>query len=376
MADMKIGGDVFTDVYYLDRDKANAAFRKVAKGNDSYTVTAIQLPDITRIYARWTNEDQLGMYIELGLGQELDGLEESQSNGVYLRHAYGWWDMGPHFRFLAGHTTTPFSPLNPSQLLGSRSGSLNSVGVGYGDFYSGRIPQVRGTFYFSKYARLAIALVDPHGVADEVGKDAWRNDSPSENTKIPRVDVGLRMRIGPVLIYPSFLYQHRSVDIRDNTTGVPTKLDTYVGSLGFNLGAGNLTLRGEGNWGKNWGDTRGLIGNSPPAMLASAVIDPSGKIHDAKTYSFWLDLCYRLGPVTPHLIYGEMNTKSLDPDSYLECEVKSTMWGLSIPIDLAKGLRLRPEFMWYDDGKLHRQPKGSLNYGKYAIYGVQFQISF
>ena len=28
-----------------------------------------------------------------------------------------------------------------------------------------------------------------------------------------------------------------------------------------------------------------------------------------------------------------------------------TFWGFSIPIDLAKGFRVRPELMWYDDGE-------------------------
>jgi hypothetical protein len=112
-------------------------------------------------------------------------------------------------------------------------------------------------------------------------------------------------------------------------------------------------------------------------MLASAVIDPYGNIHNAETYSFWLDLCYQVGNVTPHLIYGEMKSRNLlPPRSDFPCEAKSTMWGFSIPIDLARGFRLRPECMWYDDGRRQDPEAGSVNYGKYAIYGVQLQISF
>jgi hypothetical protein len=87
----------------------------------------------------------------------------TSSNGVSLRHAYGWWDINPNFTIMAGKSTTPFSPLNPSQLLGTRSGSLNIIGVGYGDFYSGRFAQVRGTFKFGKMGRVELALVDPNG---------------------------------------------------------------------------------------------------------------------------------------------------------------------------------------------------------------------
>ena len=38
-------------------------------GDDPYQVTTIQVPNITRLYARWTNEDNVGMYIEFGIGQ-------------------------------------------------------------------------------------------------------------------------------------------------------------------------------------------------------------------------------------------------------------------------------------------------------------------
>lgn len=55
------------------------------------------------------------------------------------------------------------------------------------------------------------------------------------------------------------------------------------------------------------------------------------------------------------------------------------MFGFSVPIDLAKGFRVRPECMWYDDGDLKLNYRGegiSDNLGNYAIYGVQFQITF
>lgn len=107
MAKVKIGGIVFTDFYYLDRNKANAQFS--GAGNDPYTVTTIQVPDITRLNVTWTNEDNVGMYIELGLGQEEGDIDLNQSNGVNLRHAYGWWQVTPGFRLMAGKSTTPFS---------------------------------------------------------------------------------------------------------------------------------------------------------------------------------------------------------------------------------------------------------------------------
>ncbi len=180
--------------------------------------------------------------------------------------------------------------------------------------------------------------------------------------------------MGPLSIYPSFLYQHRTVDIPANP-GVESNLDSYIGSLGFNVGFGPFAFSGEGNWGKNWGNTRGLIGNSMPAMLSSAILDNmTMKINDAETYSFWLDASYRIGPVTPHLIYGQMKTQNAFQGT--DFDAKSRMWGVSIPIDLAKGFRIRPEFMWYDDGDLSIEGVDSFGLGNYAIYGVQFQVTF
>jgi hypothetical protein len=376
MADVKIGGIIFTDFYYLDRNEQSANYWGGAgvAGDDSFSNTAIQVPNITRLYARWTNEDNVGMYIEFGLGQDGGNTVNSGSAGASLRHAYGWWDVNPMFQIMAGHSTTPFSPMNPSQLLGTRSGSLNIIGLGYGDFYSGRFAQVRGTFNFNKSVRLEIALVDPNGVNTGGNYGPWPATYQTD-TKLPRFDITLPIYVGPVRIYPGFLWQRRVVDIPAGGTG-DDSIDSYIGSLGVAAGFGPLFVNAEGNWGKNWGNTRGLIGISQPAKISSARILPGNNdMNDAETYSWWIELGMKFGPVTPTLIYGAMKTKNkLDVD--IDDEAKSQMYGISIPIDLAKGFRLRPEIMWYDDGDYKVTGTDSQDLGKYAIYGVQFQITF
>lgn len=175
LAKVTIGGRVYVDCYYLDRNKENAIYKKL--GNSSFTNTAIQVPNITRFNVNWTNEDNVGMFIQLGMGQVSGGTSETfdketgkitdkcNSNGVRLRHACGWWDITDNFKLLAGKTTTPISPLLPYQMLGTRSGSLNIIGEGYGELYSGRFAQIRGTYHFTNTVRLAVALVDPNGAA-------------------------------------------------------------------------------------------------------------------------------------------------------------------------------------------------------------------
>lgn len=385
MAKVKIGGIIFTDFYYLDRDSDNAI--QHTGYNDPYQVTAIQVPNITRLYGRWTNEDNVGMFIEFGVGQTGGAVDSSTSSGVALRHAYGWWDVTPNFQILAGKSTTPFSPLNPSQLLGTRSGSLNIIGVGYGNFYSGRFAQVRGTFKFGKLGRVAVALVDPNGAQrfhatynNYFPYDRWGIPYQT-NTKLPRIDIAVPLYFGPVSIYPGFLYQYRTVDT--NQSNYDNSISTYIGSLGVKAGFGGFSIEAEGNYGKNWANTRGLIGTSGPSYLASAQVNPdSGAINDATSWSFWVDLSYKIGPVTPHVMFGQEKS---DNDVYVglpgqggqyNASSTSSMWGFSIPIDLAKGFRIRPELMWYDDGELQISGNDELDLGSYAIYGVQFQITF
>jgi len=375
MADVKIGGIIFTDFYYIDRNKDNMF--NPQRGQNSYSNTAIQVPNITRLYGRWTNEDNVGMYIEFGLGQGGGGIDASSSddqNSAVVRHAYGWWDVNPMFQIMAGHSTTPFSPLNPNQLLGTRSGSVNIIGVGYGDYYAGRFAQVRGTFKFGKVAKLEIALVDPNG-AQSAGGQFYPTPYSANNTVIPRIDISVPLYLGPVHLYPGFLWQRRGVDIAAGST-VDDNITTWIGTIGGKFGMGPFALSGEFNYGENWGNTRGLAGYSMPARMSSASLKSNNDINNAETWSWWVDLSYKFGPIAPSLIFGMMDTKNKVTGTDVGIESQSMMYGISVPIDLAKGFRIRPELMWYDDGKLKTDNLGDENLGKYLIAGVQFQITF
>ena len=389
MAEVKIGGIVFTDFYYLDRDRENSNWQGF--GDDPYQVTTIQVPYITRLYGRWTNEDNVGMYIEFGIGQTGQGIQDQTSNGVVLRHAYGWWDVTPDFQIMAGKSTTPFSPLDPSQLLGTNSGSLNIIGVGYGNFYSGRFAQVRGEYKIGKMGRVAIALVDPNGsarIVQDYAKyfpwDNYNNLPYQTNTKLPRIDIGVPLYFGPVSLYPGFLYQKRTVDALGTfpAGNFDDSVDTYIGSLGVKAGFGPFGISAEGNWGQNWANTRALIGTSGPAMFSAAMMNSDGTTSNATTYGYWIDASYKFGPVEPHVMFGQMKSKvdwgvsAVNTYYQTNLDTTSTFWGFSIPIDLAKGFRVRPELMWYDDGEFQIAGNDEVDLGSYAIYGVQFQITF
>jgi hypothetical protein len=363
-------------------NKENAQYKEL--GNSPFTNTALQIPNITRFNVKWTNEDNVGMFIQVGIGQtsgntlrdKKDG-PLSNSNGVDLRHAYGWWDLTDHFQFLAGKTTTPISPLMPYQLIGTRSGSLNIIGEGYGELYSGRFAQIRGTYHFSNTVRLAVALVDPNGAALDnyapyPGEDGIEYQT---DTKLPRIELGLPIYAEFVNIYPSFLYQRRKVDFLSDQAfyaGIDNQIDTYIASLGILASLGPFQISAEGNWGQNWSNTGCGIGVSPPARNSGATIYDH-QLDNTTTYAWWADGSYRLGIVTPHIVYGQMKSEGdKNPMRY-----KSWFWGISIPIEMARGFTLVPEFMWYDDGDDNRNAwNDRVDNGRYAIYGVQFQFRF
>ena len=372
LAKVTIGGRVYVDFYYLDRNKENAQYKKL--GENPYTKTTIQVPNITRFNVNWTNEDNVGMFIQMGLGQISGATTDNTSDGVTLRHAYGWWDITENFQVLAGKTTTPVSPLLPYQMLGTRSGSLNIIGEGYGELYSGRFAQIRGTYHITNTIRLAVALVDPNGAALD-NYTPYTKDEYQTDTKLPRIDLGLPIYAGPVSIYPSFLYQRRTVDFltqHPDVDGNDNHIDTYIGSLGVLAAFGPFQLSAEGNWGQNWSNTGGGMGVSPPARNSAATIY-NRRLDDTTTYGWWVDGSYRVGIVTPHIVYGQMKSEGdKNPMQY-----KSWFWGFSVPIQVAKGFMLVPEFMWYDDGDDNRDVwDNRVDNGKYAIFGAQFQFRF
>ena len=112
MAEVKIGGIIFTDAYYIQRNSKSAAIYEGTNGKESYGNTRIELPVITRLYGRWTNEDNVGMYIEFGIGGASGG------TSVVLRHAYGWWDVNSQFQIMAGHSHDPLLSPQPEPVVG------------------------------------------------------------------------------------------------------------------------------------------------------------------------------------------------------------------------------------------------------------------
>ncbi len=326
-----IGGIVFLNTFY-DNAPNNLTLANASN---------------SRLRIRWNNEDKVGMYFEFGIGA---------ANNV--RHAFGTWDFSETGQLLAGATSTPFAPLNPSVAM------VHNSGQGYGSISPSRPSQLRYTYKFlNRHGAAAIALVDPNNGTTPVGA--------TREQRLPRLDLGLAYRTANWQIFPGAFVQRVTL-----STGTQSLTATGV-SLGAKTAKGAFTLSGEFGFGKNWGNTRMSISGSTAGNNAVALYTGGNKDADNKNTGFWLDGGYRFGKGeirgTAHLIYGQMTSKASGGGTTIDA--KSTMIGVSVPIDvpfIARGLRFRPELFHFKDKDTGTTAVDTSN----TIIGVQVQYTF
>jgi len=378
IADVKIGGIIFTDVWYEFKDKENSGT------TDDLAKFKVQIPNITRFYGKWTSEDKdAGMYIEFGI----DG-NGTLERDVVTRHACGWWQANPNLKITAGMTVTGLSPLNPQQLIGAEGYKLNVIGGGFGDVYSGRIPLVKFTLTPSKQFTLNVAISDPDitsaGFKDIIkydkntNKDGWGEYS----TSLPRIDISAVINAGPLTLYPGVMFANKTFDVSDKNAD--DSISTYVVSVAAKTSMGPITLKGEINIGQNWGNQDLLAIGLENKSFGGAVAIGGNQIENTEMFGGWLDAGIAVGAAEIHAILGIQDySNEMAPDTDRD-DFKQTcmMFGFSIPIKVAKNFKIRPELMLYDLGTREKFTKTDVGdyddqeRGKYMIAGVQFQATF
>jgi len=394
MADVKIGGIIFADAWYEFQDKENSG-----TGDDAARFN-VQIPNITRLYGKWTSDEKnVGMWIELGL--DANGTYERE---VVTRHACGWWQINPLLRITAGQSVTGFSPLLPQQMLGTESTHVNSVGGGFGDVYSGRVPQVRFTLTPNENVQIDVAFSDPNitsagfkdvidtGVKDKDGKtvvseqegytyNAWG----AKDSSLPRIDISAIIKAGPLTLYPGVMFANKTFALKaDAMEKADDSINTYIISMGAKADFGPICIKGEFNYGQNWGNQDLLAIGLENKDFGGAMPIGDDKIEDTKLYGGWVDAGITLGAAEIHTIMGIQNyANDMEPDE-ADDDFDQTvmMFGFSIPVKVAKSFTIRPELMYYDLGKREnytKNPDGTysdVERGSYIIAGTQFQITF
>lgn len=388
IAEVKMGGIIFTDIMWVERDDAMMRVNTGKSEQDSNTIVRMHDTLASRLYGTWTNESGVGMHIQLGLGGTVEGGGgQLGPEGVYLREGYGWYKMSPGFKLLVGMTTSPFSPLNSGQLMGFAlvgdgrftSPHAHAINAGYGNVYVERSAQIRGEWYFGPN-NLQVALADytNDGNSKTRAFPNATNKTAIEETTIPRLDVGLKLVAGSWEIYPGFFYLNRSWDAV--AAGNDDDVTSWGASVGLKCGLGPITITAELNHIVN-GSNAGMYGANTSAatggLSGAAMLDANGKIQDAETLCGFIQFGFKVGVAEIQLNYGYAKTEQ---DNFggigVDQELTSQMYGISVPIPLAKGFIVRPECYIMDEGdrKLTGQPDVEL--GKETLYGINFQIYF
>jgi hypothetical protein len=384
MAKFNINAVIQTDFYWWEQSAENkvggtgVATGTVPGDNDLSTIN-IDVPGWSRFNITWTNEKDVRARFEVQSGGVTTAA--APSPGVTMRHAYGAWQATPNFELMAGWSTTPFSPLAPPQSLGTNGGT-HIILLGFGEFYSGRFPQVRGTWKFSDNVRLAVALVDPviaasPFVASPTPSAPVTGVSVSDNeSEIPRIDVGLPCYFGPLKLYPSFFWHEQQYD--NIAAGQENDWTAWGLSLGARMSFGPVTVTGEFNMGENWALTQGTALNLygfAPYLLAN------GTISDTEHVAYWIDVAMKMGPVTPHFLYGSFDSENegvLGASDDQDRKTNAYVLGVTIPV--AKTFMINPEIGYYDFDDDASLGGGGANlptdYGTHTLIGLRFTVVF
>ncbi len=372
IAKVHMGGIVFLDAYYHEFDKEACLASVGPGGTNDWSQTEMEIPDITRLYGKWTNDaGDVGMHIELGLGNQNGS--EVQNNSVRLRHANAWWKINPTLTLLVGQADGSFSNLNVSQMLGEEGNRLHVIGLGFGNIYCGRNPQIRLEVKFSDAVSFKVALLDPHGAAGAIGNPGVGG---TEESTLPRIDMVLPIKFGPLFLEPGLSYH--KVEFDEVTAGMDDSFDIIAYGLGVKFSAGPLTISGEYTIGQNWanaGTDQNILQLWENVWgIGGVQINASGSFEDSDDFAYWVDLAYKAGTATFHFIYGCQGSEAWTAAGDVETE--RTMYGVSIPIAVAKTFIIRPEYMVYDWGEVKSPGAADTELGEEIVAGVQFQIVF
>jgi len=369
VAKSTIGGILFTNIYYSDTDTKTQDDPAAIRNEHQVGKFNVVVPNNSRFRVRWDNEDNVGMYLEVGYG----------ASSMKIRHAYGKWDVNEQWQILAGQTSTPFAPLNPQVAM------VHNSGDGFGNANPSRQSQLRFTYKFlNRQGAIALAILDPNAGETYDDGDTSSNDKLQNEGSIPRIDIGAVYKTFNMQIFPGAFYSRAAFEAGLND------VDVWGASLGLRSAINAFTFSMEVGGGQNWGNTKmsdiqTVHNNSnTPSLYVSnsrtaAVYNGNADLVDNQILKGWVDLGYRFAGDTLkgeiHVIAGHDTTKA--DEAGVDQSYTNSMVGLSVPFDfpwIARGFRLRPEIFHFDEKQKDNQ-RGDAD-RKETIAGVQVQFTF
>jgi hypothetical protein len=339
-------------------------------------------------------------------------------NQAKIRQFFYWWDVNDWFNLTIGQLaskhsrTAPTDIWSPTIRTATGGSNLNVWGLGFGQVFAQRIPQIQGNFKIHDYALFHIALIDPDrnnigGIP--TGRPNWQIAGlpinagvvdASEETKIPRIDLTLQIDYGPLMVAPSFLWVKHEFDWDDYSAGYGVLEDSVTAwnlVLPVRVAWQGLTLETELNYGQNWGnsnifphgdslgDVFGLPGAATGIDMPSGGVattrgawDTDGTMRDTECWGFFAEVKYKFGIHTPGIFWG---WSKFENDEFLaasnDFKNDRNQWVFFWQFAVNPHLTITPYYKTADFGEIEfGDGTKTPDLGKLDIYGVNFMVVF
>jgi hypothetical protein len=419
------------DITVVDTDEDYQRNNLGNTDDSSWSSTQIDLNPFGYVGFRLTGKN-VGVRVNFeprGNSDDVNG-----SDTTFLRQHYAYWDVNDWFQLVVGQLASKHSRLGPTTVTTSRTPIadqtfLGSWGLGHGNIFPTRIPQIQGNFRVHETTLIQLAIIEnDNGEASGLPSDpfntlfllggagagtsqanAMGRLQMSEETDMPRFDITVQFDWGPIGFYPSIMFMERSFESDGYfrpAIGTPD-IDVWNLAIPFKISMWGFTFENEWAFGENWGnsnlyphgDNGGVFGMDWPQTgglpTSRAVLNSAGQISDTECFSVWAELRYKWGIFTPGIIYSyqEIENGSLGGGivagggawtnvpagtAITSFETDREWFQLFCSIAAAPHWNIQPFISWYDQGTIDINGRNALNgdLGDVVLYGVNFIIAF
>jgi hypothetical protein len=379
MAKVTVGGRATLDWSYLSEDDVRASGVVLPGGtptSNGFDDMNFDIPStLNRFNMKYTSDDgALSAFVEIRGG----GGAEATTTGFI----YSWiqWQITPNNSITFGRQTTNFARFIPNQWVGTHQTTI--LGVGFGNInHTTQRTGIKGYWRISDMFGLVWGLYEAGVVGPNVGLvvvTAAGTPSALGNpeNKLPRLDLALPIRFPWGRIEPSFSVAKAEYD------EVPAGDDSYT-MYGLSLGAegsfGMFSFVAEVTWGQNLGGGSYRGGEVSVPVLYPDPTTGQGKIADAETVAWFIDVGFKFGPSKVDIMYGQQDNKNDEGPASVPTlyDITQKFYGISWAIGVAKGFTIRPELMFYDfDNSATIANVDGVQFGKEWLLGLQFMLVF
>jgi hypothetical protein len=328
------------------------------------TDTVWGIGPFSRFGATFKNGDVGGKF-ELD-GRQTAGKSASSVGSLRMRHLYGTWNFGSG-ELLVGQTW-PVTDQPISGLQFSGDGLQSFGGVGAAD---ARIPQIRLTFgsfrlaFLTPYANAGIQGLDAAG---DIVADPFHTDT---DVTLPKIEADYMFSLGDLGSLTGF-GGYQTYDMQDNGDGGSEAIVSWLVGLKakFNFGPAyvNAIVDYELNP-QNYGES---LGTGIDGFAVYSI--PDDKLIDYKNMGYALVVGFKVNDMIS--IEAGYGANKGEWDATDAPEQTNSAYYIQVPITIADGVRVVPEFVKFDYGETKYSDGSKDEQGDKTAFGAVWYISF